>query len=386
MAARVVARALKKQLPQARIALSVTTDTGMETARAARQTGEIDAAFYYPVDVPLAIRRALNAVRPDVFLTIETELWPNFLSMAHARGVRTFLVNGRVSDKLQKSAPRIAPLWRWMMSNFDALLMRSPYDADRLNELNTNLNAANARVLSVGDVKLDLPEPAEAGLAARAHWRKLLGIDDGALLWVCGSTHAGEEEIVLSAYQKLRKEFPSLRLLLAPRHIERIADVQRIVREMSLPSVLRSQPQSTLGVGSDAVILLDTVGELGRIYAAADVAFVGGSLIERGGHNMIEPVLRGVPVTFGSHVANFREAAALVEDADVGRTVHDEEELIRAVREWLLDEEDRAAIEHRVETAFAAHRGASQRVASLIAQALSGAGGLEQSRSQVQAP
>lgn len=386
MAARVVARALRTQLPQAKIALSVTTDTGMETARAARQAGEVDAAFYYPLDAPLAIRRALNAVRPDVFLTVETELWPNFLSMAQARGVRTFLVNGRVSDKLQKSAPRIAPLWRWMMANFDALLMRSQYDAERLNQLNAHLNVADVRVLNVGDVKLDLPEPAQSGPAARVHWRKRLGIDEGALLWVCGSTHAGEEDLVLSAYQELRKEFPAMRLLLAPRHIERMADVQRMVGNSGLSSVLRSQPQGTLEAAADAVVLLDTVGELGQVYVGGDVAFVGGSLIERGGHNMIEPVLHGVPVTFGPHVANFREAAALVENADVGRMVQNEVELIEAVRSWLRDEKSRAAIGHRVEVAFAAHRGASQRVASLVAQALSEAGRWEQSTSHVPTP
>lgn len=369
MAARVVARALREKLPQAKIALSVTTDTGMETARAAQQAGEVEAVLYYPVDAPVAIRRAMNAIRPAAFLTVETELWPNFLSMAHARGVRTFLVNGRVSDKLQKSAPRIAPLWRWMMNNFDALLMRSQYDADRMQELNARLNVRDARVLSVGDVKLDQPPPLEAGAEARARWRQVLGIDQAALLWVCGSTHSGEEEIVLAAYRKLLEEFPNFRLVLAPRHIERSEEVQRIVGEMGFQCVRRSQDQSTLKAAPDAVILLDTVGELGQIYVAADVAFVGGSLIERGGHNMIEPVLRGVPVVFGPHIANFREAAALVQSADVGRLVHDETELCEVVRHWLANEEARQ-INDRVEAAFASHRGASQRVAAIVAQVL----------------
>ncbi|MDF2441482.1 MAG: 3-deoxy-D-manno-octulosonic-acid transferase [Abditibacteriota bacterium] len=390
MAARAVARALKKQMPHAKIALSVTTDTGMDTALAAQRAGEVEAVFYYPIDAPLAIRRALNAIQPDAFLAIETELWPNFLSMAQSRGVRTFLVNGRVSDKLQRSAPRIAPLWRWMMANFDALLMRSSYDAERMNALNAGLHVADAYVLAIGDVKLDLPEPSEVGIAVRAQWRQTLGIEEDALLWVCGSTHPGEEASVLRAYHELRTAFPTLRLLLAPRHIERTEEVQNVISDSGLSFVRRSQPQSTLQAARDAVILLDTVGELGQIYAAADVAFVGGSLIGRGGHNMIEPVLRGVPVTFGPHIANFREAAALVQSADVGRMVQNEAELTEATRHWLLDEAGRNAIGQRVEDAFVAHRGASHRVAAVVAQTLSGAmkgdGRAGQSTFEVPAP
>lgn len=364
MAARPVVRALREALPGCRIGISVTTDTGHQTAQAAVKAGEADAIFYFPLDLPTRVRRALNAIKPDIFITMETELWPNFLYLAHQRGIHTFLVNGRVSDNLLKSAPRLGWIWRWMMSNLNAALMRSEFDAARLREL----PAAPSRVEVTGDVKLDsLPSTATDGVE-RAHWREQLGIAPDALLWVAGSAHPGEEEIVLRVYRQLREALPQLRLLLAPRHIEHVEAVLQVVRAAQLSPVRRTQIAASPTEQVEAVLVLDTVGELAQIYAAADVAFVGGSLIKRGGHNMLEPVLRGVPVVYGPHIMNFREAAALAQAAGVGIMAQHEADLSAALRHWLTNDHERAAIVEKARVALAPHHGAAGRVARIIAE------------------
>ncbi len=400
IAARPVVRSLREAMPDCRIALSVTTDTGYETAQAAKHNREVDAVFYFPLDSPIAIRRALRSVRPDAFLTMETELWPNFLHLARSRGTRAFLVNGRVSDNLLRTAPRLGPIWKWMMRNLDGCLMRSSFDAERM----IALGGTPEQVRVTGDVKLDSVSDDNSRDAAsvRARWRATLQIAPDVPLWIAGSTHDGEEEIVLETWVQLCENIPNLRLLLAPRHIERSEDIIALARRLNLAIVRRTEspsgPRMSTHVAGESraehsgndgnmtraaaplnearatvektVILLDTVGELGEIYAAGDVAFVGGSLIERGGHNVLEPVLRGVPVAFGPHVANFREAALLVESARGGKMVNDRNELRQTLEQWLQNDLERQSVAARALEALSEHRGAAQRVAQIVAQAL----------------
>jgi 3-deoxy-D-manno-octulosonic-acid transferase len=371
-AARVLARALRQVLAEreqaARVFLSVTTDTGMEAARGALAAGEADAVGFYPLDTPHAVRRALAAVRPRVFCSIETELWPLFLSHARACGVRLFLANGRVSDRLARDGARFGWFFRRVLGVFDALLMRSQADAERVRIL----AGPGANIIVAGDVKLDAVSQSDTE-PSRARWREVLGLGAGELLWVAGSTHAGEEEAALGAHQYLRGEFPTLRLLLAPRHIERVPQVLALARAAGVPAVLRSH-LGTVGCEAGGVIVLDTVGELAEAYGAGDAAFVGGSLIERGGHNVLEPVLRGAPVAFGPHTANFRAAVALVAEHSLGALVQDEAELGAAVAGWLreatLSDSARAEFAARVGEAMRPHQGASRRVAQVLADAL----------------
>ncbi len=371
VAARPVLRALRAAMPASRIGVSVTTDTGFETAQGARKAGESDAVFYFPIDLPVHISRALRAVRPNAFLTMETELWPNFLHLARRGGAKTFLVNGRVSDRMMQSVPRCKPLWRWTFSNLDGALMRSESDATRLRQLAEILGAGPREILVTGDVKLDSAPPDEDGQmrrAAREKWRGLFGISPDAPLWVAGSTHPGEEEMILRAFAALRAEFPALRLAIAPRHVERAADVEKLIAR-DFP-VLRRTQTARDAVVSDAVCLLDSVGELAELYAAADVTFVGGSLIERGGHNMLEPVLRGVPVVFGPFVMNFRDAATLVESSGAGTRVQNETGLREAIGMWLRQPEKSEKVPQMAAEALSPHQGAATRVAEFIAARL----------------
>jgi len=360
MAARPVARALKSVFPDCGIVISTTTDTGQEAARQGVTRGEFDAAFYFPLDFAWTVKRVLKRVRPDAVLLLETELWPNFLHLAKRLGIKVFQVNGRVSDNLFHQSARWQHVWRWMMSNITAIFVRSDFDAQRLRQM----GVASSKVLLTGDVKLDGVDFSDDRAAERQRVRQLLGIDDERFFWIGGSTHEGEEAILLQVQRTLQSTSP-MRLMIAPRHPERVEAVLQLVRENGFAAVRRSQLNDA-PLEEEAIIILDTVGELAEFYAAADAAFVGGSLIPRGGHNVLEPVLAGVPVLFGPHMQNFRAAAQLVQQAKVGQCVESETALTEAVQSWLNDAERREHVAQNAEAMLSQHQGAALRVAEGI--------------------
>lgn len=368
MAARPVARALKEQFPGCGIVVSTTTDTGQTAAQQSVARGEFGAAFYFPLDFAWTVQRVFKTVQPDAILLLETELWPNFLHLAKRRGIKVFQVNGRVSDNLLRQATRWRNVWRWMTGNITAIFVRSDFDARRFQQLGLE----PSKILLTGDVKLDgISLEAAADVAAeRRRIRRMLGVDEESLFWIGGSTHDGEEEILLQVQQALATQFPTpLRLMLAPRHPERVEGILQLVRQKGFTALRRSQiDQSPNTDLSQAVIVLDTVGELAEFYAAADVAFVGGSLILRGGHNVLEPVLLGVPVLFGPHMNNFRTAMEMVQQAGVGQLVHSEAELKEALRSWLSDSGKRGQVTQNAKKLLEEHQGAAARVARGIAQ------------------
>ncbi len=354
MAARPLARALKERMPDAKIVLSSTTDTGHEVALAAVRAGEAELAIYFPLDLPFVLRRVFNALRPDAIGFVETELWPNLLHLARRRGIATFQLNGRVSDNLLKSAPRLGPLWKWMSGNVGQFQMRGADDAARLRSLGVD----ESKVVIVGDVKLEAPPISSAEL--RVKWRAELGLSDAEKLLICGSTHPGEEAMIADAADAL----PSGWLIaIAPRHVERADEVAALIEARGWKVARRSRGESFGSQGT--VYLLDTVGELADFYAAGDAAFVGGSLIPRGGHNVLEPVLRGAPVLFGPHMMNFRAAAELVCANELGAQIENGDALITVVEQWFAtgNREEFAA---RVEAALSSHRGAAARAAELV--------------------
>jgi 3-deoxy-D-manno-octulosonic-acid transferase len=359
MAAKPIARALKEEIPGVQIALSSTTDTGHELAQGLLKNGEVDCIFYFPLDLAPVQWRVLTALRPDAICFVETELWPNLLHLARQKSMSTFLVNGRVSDNLLKTAPKLGPLWKWMCGNMSRYLMRGEADAERLR----SLGVPSASITVTGDVKLEAPPVSSESL--RKLWRERLGLNDQPLL-IAGSTHAGEEEMLLRSYAEGQKLFPSLRLAIAPRHINR-ADEVALLAEQAGFSVVRRSSEKPLAANS--IYLLDTVGELSDFYSCGDLAFVGGSLIPRGGHNVLEPILRGAPVVFGPYMMNFRAAAELVEKNELGTPLQDAAGLLPALTFWLQDE-NRAGFQQRVEEALAPHQGAAKRLAQQVAAAI----------------
>ena len=361
VAARPIACALKAAMPNAKIVLSSTTDTGHEVALSVVKAGEADLAFYFPLDVPFVITRVTNALRPDAIGFVETELWPNLLHLARRRGIATFQLNGRVSDNLLRSAPRLGPLWKWMSGNVTQFQMRGEADAARLRQL----GVPDDKIVVVGDVKLEAPPIASDEL--RRKWRAELGLGAGEKVLICGSTHGtlqnfkGEEEFFLS----VTPPTDNRRLALAPRHPERFNEVAALIEAKGFEVVRRASGQKWR---AGAVFLLDTVGELADFYALGDWAFVGGSLVPRGGHNLLEPVLRGCPVCFGPWVDNFPAQRDLIKANNLGLQTSDIRIWDADISYWLDEPLDRPEFEARVEAALSSHRGAAARAAELVAQ------------------
>ena len=347
--------AITRRWPQLGIVMTTVTPTGARIV-ADRLAGRA-VHRYFPIDLPGPVRRALDAVNPRFFLCMETELWPNLLRALAARGVPSMIANGRISDRSFRRYRLVRFFTARMLAHVRVLAMQSEEDARRI----IALGARPERVVVTGNIKNDLIPPEGGG---EALWQRLLGLDDGEPVWVAGSTHRGEEAIVLDVYLRLRARVPTLALVLAPRHPERVAEVERLVRERGLQPVRRSGLPKSQARG--AVIIVDTVGELAQIYRVASVVFVGGSLAPTGGHNMLEPALLRKPVIFGPHTTNFRESAELLLEAGGALVVRDGAGLDAHMGALLVDAERRRRMGEAAFKAVAGRRGAIKHTLELV--------------------
>jgi 3-deoxy-D-manno-octulosonic-acid transferase len=356
LAARALTADLKARYPGFRLFLSTTTMAGQELAR--RGVPAADAVFYFPFDLGPVVRRTLDLVRPRLFLMMETEIWPNLLRECRRRGVRTAVVNGRLSNRSYPRYRLAAPFFRRVLADVDAFCVQSEEHARRF----AAIGAAPDRVVVTGSLKFDSLEPPSTGPQGRARDRVLryFRVGPGRPVVVAGSTMKGEEPAVLRAYRRLKAAQPSAMLILAPRHRERFADVERLCREEGFRTVLRS----TLPIDAEPradIVLLDTIGELATVYQLATVAFVGGSLVPTGGHNILEPAAYGRPVVFGPHMANFAEIAAAFVAHQAGVQVRDEGELERTLVELVTDPVRQARLGAAARALIEANRGAKAR-------------------------
>jgi 3-deoxy-D-manno-octulosonic-acid transferase len=297
---------------------------------------------------------AMLRIRPDLLVLVEKELWPNLLAAAHLRGAAVLAVNGRVSDRMVRRARVVPTVVRRLYRLLDVICAQSEEDARRLRLL--GLSGPSPLIVVAGNTKADTlagrDEAAEARLAAA------LAVSESELWLVAGSTHPGEEEQVVDAFLAIQQELPSARLLLAPRHLERLPGVSAMVAKRGLQVARRSEGRRP---GEDAVVVLDTMGELRAAYACAAAAFVGGTLVPIGGHNLLEPTAVGVPVLFGPHTENCADTADLLTQAGVGFQVADAAALARAFLSLARDGEARQAIALRAERLMAEQHGASSR-------------------------
>jgi 3-deoxy-D-manno-octulosonic-acid transferase len=334
------------------VVTSTVTLTGREVMRRARPELPCHLA---PLDHPWCVEVALARVRPRALVLIETEVWPSWIAAASRAGVPVVLVSGRVSDR---SFPRYSRL-RWALAptfaRLTAVGARTEIDRERFVFLGTPPD----RVQITGDLKLERDE-APRPLADDLD-RALAGLS----LFVAGSTHSGEEMAALAALAEIESRGLRAALVLAPRRPERAAEVVRLVRAAGR-SVRRRTALGADPLATGEVLVLDTVGELAPLYARADVAFVGGSLVPRGGHNILEPVFAGRPVLFGRHTSNVRHAVEMLADSGAALRVEDPRELGQAAGELLLDPEAARRIGARGRDVLLSHRGSSQRAAELI--------------------
>ncbi|MBI5049728.1 MAG: 3-deoxy-D-manno-octulosonic acid transferase [Nitrospirae bacterium] len=321
-------KALKKEFPCFKIVLSTTTYTGQKIAR--EKFPEADRIMYMPVDAWLCINRAVKLLAPKVFITVETELWPQLFKKLKDNGSHIAVLNGRISNESFKGYKRISPFIKKVLSYVDFFYMQSKEDAGRI----IALGAGREKVKVMGNFKFDLNLPASQHAMS---WMDAIG---GHIL-VAGSTHKGEEEIILNAFNAIKSntapETYDLKLILAPRHPERFQEAEDILKKRGINYIRRSEisvdsSQLTVDSLEADVILLDTIGELSEVYSRAAIAFVGGSLLPLGGHNILEPAYWAKPVIFGPHMENFaiaseflKQGAALeVKDsADIANAVTD---------------------------------------------------------------
>jgi len=339
---------LRERFPERRLVVSTTTATGQKLAR--ERFGENDV-FYYPLDFGFAIRPYLRALRPSLIVLAESEFWPNFVRQARRDGARIAVVNARVSDRSLPRYLRLRSLWRRVLGDLDLFLAQSDEDARRL----VAIGAPPTQVSVTGNLKFDV-QPPEL-LPAVDMLRRILR--PATAVVVCGSTAEGEEPIILQALAALLQRHPQAALILAPRRPERFSAVAEMVAASGLKSWRRSQLAGSESI-SGGVVLLDTIGELASIYSLASVAFVGGSLVPRGGHNILEPAQHGVATLVGPHTGNFRDIIGIFERAGAVNIVEPHDFAGKLLR--LLDDPSaRAELGRRAAEVVRQQRGATER-------------------------
>jgi 3-deoxy-D-manno-octulosonic-acid transferase len=347
-------RALETALPGHEVIITTTTSTGQAVARRKFPKQRIG---YFPLDFSWAVRRVFDAVRPSLVVLVELELWPQFLAEAKARGVPVVVVNGRISARSFRGyrfLHRILPF-----NDVAHYCVQTEQYAQRF----LKLGVAPEKVTVTGSMKYDNVQTSRTG---GPEARASLGLGPDEAVWIAGSTHSPEERSLIEIFSRVKEDRPELRLVLAPRHNERAAEVARMVAQAGLVPVLRSAQIEGAPVSKDAIIIVDTLGELSRLYAAANLVFVGGSLIPHGGQNMLEPAALGKAVLFGPHVANFQESAERLLTAGGAIQVNDASELEARLRELLASPELTRTLGLKALEAIEAQKGATERTIAAI--------------------
>ena len=322
LTARALAADLKARYPRLRLFLSTTTIAGQQVAR--RSLSNVDAVFYFPFDWTFIVRRTLKLVKPRLFVMMETEIWPNLLRACRKSGVKTVVINGRISSRSYPRYRLIRPFFRRVLADVDRFCMQSEESARRL----VDLGADPGRLSVTGSLKFDSLEIPTSTAHGKPRERVLrfFRIGPQRTVIVAGSTVRGEEAAVLRAFSRIKATIPSALAILAPRQPERFGEVERIAREAGFVTMRRTELPIDAEPRAD-VVVLDSIGELAQIYQLATAVFVGGSLVGHGGHNILEPAIFGKPIVFGAHMQNFREIADAFLANDAAVQVPSEREL-----------------------------------------------------------
>jgi 3-deoxy-D-manno-octulosonic-acid transferase len=366
LTARALLQELRERYPRLRIFLSTTTITGHQVARNNLQY--IDEVFYFPFDFGFLVRRTLRLVRPRIFIMMETELWPNLLRACRDAGVRTVLVNGRISSRSYPRYKLARSFFKHVLAHVDRFCMQSDESARRIIEI----GADPSRVTVTGSLKFDslevpgLSTPLDRG---RNRVLRYFRVTPDRPVIIAASTLKGEEEPVLEAFGRIRATRPAALLIIAPRKPERFDDVERLARRSGWNVARRTE----LPVDADPrhdVVVLDTIGELAQLFQVGTVVFVGGSLVDAGGHNILEPAVFGKPIVFGPHMQNFAEIARAFLDNGAAVQVADGRALEGALRDLLDDPVRRASLGAAARALVEANRGARGRTLAVLAQLL----------------
>ncbi len=341
---------LRIRFPKYRLVVSTTTRTGQKLAR--KRFGE-DNVFYFPIDFAFAVRPYLQALAPQLIVIAETEFWPNFLRLAKKTGSKIAVVNARISDHSFPGYRRLRPWLSRVLANIDLFLTQTEEDSRRLAEI----GAAAQRIQISGNLKFDVSPPAPPPIVASLQ-NAFYQASAGPIL-VCGSTVDDEERLLLRAFENILASHPRAVMILAPRHPERFREVAELLEKLGLRFWRRSLWGGETIAGG--VFFVDTIGELAALYSLGTLAFVGGSLVPRGGHNIIEPAQYGVPIIVGTHTENFRDVVSLFRAQNALKVVGPAE-LPLVFMELISDEAERLALGRRAADTIRAQQGATQRV------------------------
>jgi 3-deoxy-D-manno-octulosonic-acid transferase len=355
---------LRDIFPEACIILSTSTETGQEMAR--RFIPAATSYIYYPLDIPFVVRKIIGLVKPDLFVLTETELWPNFIRTCRKLGVRIVMVNGRISPRSFRGYAMTRFFWKSILNAVEEVGVISGVDARRVEAL----GMPPSRVHILGNAKYD-SLAAKISPVIQADIARRLNIIPGAKVFVAGSTHEGEERIILQVYRELLKTWPDFKLIIVPRHVERSQEVLSLLKSEGFGDVIAmteiSNGRNRL---QEQVILIDVIGELFKVYSLATVVFCGGSLVPRGGQNILEPAAWGKVIFYGPHMEDFREEKVLLEETGAGITIRNGRELFEGIMELMSDTATFTLRGERGKEMVAANMGAAQRYAELARKVL----------------
>ncbi|MDO8281386.1 MAG: 3-deoxy-D-manno-octulosonic acid transferase [Thermodesulfovibrionia bacterium] len=349
---------LKKDFPGRKITFSTTTYTGQKIAK--EKFPEADRIMYIPWDSGLCISRAIGSIRPKLFITIETEIWPLMISRLKRSGTKIILLNGRISPRSFNGYKRASFFMKKVLSDMDHLLMQSKGDAERILSIGADPGKAGV----MGNFKFDL----HFGDITAAGWIN----DINGRIFLAGSTHKGEDEIILDAFITLLDAFPDLKLVIAPRHPERFNDVEALINARGLSYIKRSDINSSSHTKLFSVILLDTVGELPIAFSRSAVTFIGGSLLPYGGHNILEPAYWSNPIIFGPHMENFPFHRDFL-DSSAAILVMNSSDIVKNVTELLNNPDIAAAMGSRAKAIVDENTGAVEKAIELVRRYLGAA-------------
>ncbi len=345
------------------LVFSVMTQTGRRLAE--QRLGDRARVFFFPIDLPGVAAHMLGRLSPDMILLVETELWPNFLQSASHRGIPVILINGRISPRSFRRYRAVRGLFRETFRAIQLFCMQTAEDARRI----VKLGAPPERVRVLGNLKFDQSAVPLSDLERR-QLLKQVGWNSNDRVLVAGSTHEKEEEMLLTVHDRIKNRIPDLRLVLAPRHLNRLSGLIQLLERQGRRYLRYSELGAARSEKDVEILLLDTMGMLGRLYSLGTVVFVGGSLVPVGGHNLLEPAGLGRPVLFGPYIQHVHETAALLSASGGGRMVHNLDELVQEIQILMFDSDRRRKMEEEAKETVSRHQGASERVSEIVEREL----------------
>ncbi|EGO62933.1 3-deoxy-D-manno-octulosonic acid transferase [Acetonema longum] len=367
VAASPIVKEIKRLMPDYPVLVSVLTASGYKMANNIIG-GEADVIIHFPADLPWIVNKVVSRIQPRAFVMVETELWPNFLAALRQHDIPVMMVNGRISDKSVRRYHYLGKVLSDMLSGIRLFSMQSNIDAKHIIQL----GADPRRVVVGGNTKFDQTYT-EITTAQKQEICRMLRLRPDQPVIVAGSTHKREEEMLLAAFLQARQDCPGLQMVLAPREISRAEEIRLLVQQQNWVVAKRTALTEEPDDRPDPdIIILDTIGELGKVYSIGEIIFVGGSLISHGGHNILEPAAHGKPVLVGPHMFNFKEIYALLTGRDCCLTVHNQQELTDTIGRLLADRELRRRMGENSLTVVNENRGAARRNARHLQEMLAG--------------